>query len=244
LAWGCGPAEHRRCRSPLCWLEAGERSWCQLPIVQATTDKIVTIKEKLKAARDRQKSYADKRRKPLEFEVGDRVLLKVSPWKGTIRFGKRGKLNPRYIGPFEIIQRIGPVAYKLDLPPELGNVHNTFHVSNLKKCLAHVPEIIPVADVRVDDKLQIVNEPIAILDRDSKRTRHSRIPIVKVQWNSTHGPEFTWEREDYMQDCDNRHRNRFSGCTYCLDLDLYCLFRLLIMCTCTLLWTYCWNLFY
>jgi hypothetical protein len=199
----CAPFEAlygRKCRSPLCWLETGERSWCQLPIVQETTDKIVTIKEKLKAARDRQKSYADKRRKPLEFEVGDNVLLKVSPWKGTVRFGKRGKLNPRYIGPFKIIQRIGPVAYKLDLPPELGNVHNTFHVSNLKKCLAHVPEIIPVADVRIDDKLQIVNEPIEILDRNAKRTRNSRIPIVKVRWNSTHGPEFTWEREDFMMD--------------------------------------------
>ena len=112
----------------------------------------------------------------------------------------RGKLNPCYIGPFEIIQRIGPVAYKLDLPPELGNVHNTFHVSNLKKCLAHVPEIIPVTDVHVDDKLQIVNEPIKILDRNAKRTRNSRIPIVKVRWNSTHGPEFTWEREDFMKD--------------------------------------------
>ena len=199
----CAPFEAlygRKCRSPLCWLEAGERSWIKLPIVQETTDKIATIKEKLKAARDRQKSYADKRRKPLEFQVGDKVLLKVSPWKGTVRFGKRSKLNPRYIGPFEIVQRIGPVAYKLELPPELGNVHNTFHVSNLKKCLATVPPIVPVSDVRINDNLQIIDEPLEILDRSIKQMRRSRVPLVKVRWSSSHGRELTWEREDYMRD--------------------------------------------
>src|ERR1043166_7364676 len=163
----CAPFEAlygRKCRSPVCWLEPGERSWIQLPIVQETTDKISVIKERLKAARDRQKSYADKRRKPLEFMVGDKVLLKVSPWKGTVRFGKRSKLGPRYVGPYEIIQRIGPVAYKLDLPPELGNVHNTFHVSVLKKCLADAPTIVPIDDVRVSDNLQIIEKPIEIMD--------------------------------------------------------------------------------
>ncbi|GJV81260.1 putative reverse transcriptase domain-containing protein [Tanacetum coccineum] len=105
-------------------------------LVLETTDKVVLIKEKLKAARDRQKSYADKRRKPLEFEVGDQVLLKVSPWKGVMRFGKKGKLAPRYVGPFEILERIGLVAYWLRLPEELNSVHDTFHVSNLGKCLA------------------------------------------------------------------------------------------------------------
>ncbi|GJX82335.1 hypothetical protein Tco_0331816 [Tanacetum coccineum] len=103
-------------------------------LVQETTNKVVLVKEKPKAAGDRQKSYADNRRKPLEFEVGDRVMLKVSPWKGDIRFGKKGKLAPRYVGPFEILERIGPVAYRLRLPEELSGVHDTFHVSNLKKC--------------------------------------------------------------------------------------------------------------
>ncbi|GJS84993.1 putative reverse transcriptase domain-containing protein [Tanacetum coccineum] len=135
----CAPFEAlygRKCRSPVLWAEIGERSLIGPELIQETIDKVVLIKEKLKAARDRQKSYADNRRKPLEFEVGDRVMLKVSLWKGVIRFGKKGKLAPRYVGPFEILERIGPVAYQLRLPEELSGVHDTFHVSNLKKCLA------------------------------------------------------------------------------------------------------------
>ncbi|GKE73676.1 hypothetical protein Tco_1535717, partial [Tanacetum coccineum] len=117
--------------SSILWAEIGESSLIGPESVQETTNKVVLIKEKLKAARDRQKSYAYNRRKPLEFEVGDRVMLKVSPWKGLIRFGKKGKLAPRYVGPFEILERIGPVAYRLRLPEELSGVHDTFHVSNL-----------------------------------------------------------------------------------------------------------------
>ncbi|GJS84332.1 hypothetical protein Tco_0750873 [Tanacetum coccineum] len=119
-------------KSPVLWAEIGESSLTGPELVLDMTDKVVLIKEKLKAARDRQKSYADNRRKPLEFEVGDRVMLKVSPWKGVIRFGKKGKLAPRYVGPFEILERVGPVAYRLRLPEELSGVHDTFHVSNLK----------------------------------------------------------------------------------------------------------------
>ncbi|GJV22605.1 hypothetical protein Tco_1375300 [Tanacetum coccineum] len=121
-------------KSPVLWVEIGESSLIGPKVVQETTDKVLLIKEKLKAAKDRQKSYADNRLKPLEFEVGDHVILKVSPWKGDIRFGKKGKLTPRYVGPFEILERIGPVAYRLRLPEELSGVHDTFHVSNLKKC--------------------------------------------------------------------------------------------------------------
>ncbi|GJZ44244.1 putative reverse transcriptase domain-containing protein [Tanacetum coccineum] len=141
----CAPFEAlygRKCRSPVIWTEVGESQLIRPEIVQETTEKIVQIRERLKTARSRQKSYADKRRKPLEFQVGDRVLLKVSPWKGVVRFGKKGKLAPRYVGPFEIVERVGPVAYRLKLPQELSCVHDTFHVSNLKKCLA-------VADVQV-----------------------------------------------------------------------------------------------
>ncbi|GJX24251.1 putative reverse transcriptase domain-containing protein [Tanacetum coccineum] len=147
-------------------------------------------------ARDRQRSYANVRRKPLEFQVGNRVMLKVSPRKGVFQFGKRGKLNPRYIGPFKILERIGPMAYKLELPEELSNVHNTFHISNLKKCLSDESLIIPMKELQLDDKLIFVEEPVEVMDREVKQLKRSRIPIVKVRWNSNRGPKFTWERED------------------------------------------------
>ncbi|GKE52287.1 putative reverse transcriptase domain-containing protein [Tanacetum coccineum] len=146
-----------------------------------------------------EKSYADKRRKPLEFSVGDYVLLKVLPCKGMIRFGKKGKLTPRFVGPFEIIEKVGPVAYILDLPEELDGVHDTFHVSNLKKCLADPKLQLPLDEIRVDAKLNFVEEPVEILEREFKKLKRSRIAIVKVRWNSKRGPEFMWEREDHMK---------------------------------------------
>ncbi|GJZ21471.1 putative reverse transcriptase domain-containing protein [Tanacetum coccineum] len=129
----------------------------------------------------------------------DHVMLKVSPRKGVIQFGKRGKLNPRYIRPFKILKRIGPVAYKLELPEELSNVHNTFHVSNLKKCLSDESLVIPMKELKLDDKLNFVEEPVEIMDREIKQLRQSRIPIIKVRWNSKRGPEYTWEREDEIR---------------------------------------------
>ncbi|GJV93135.1 putative reverse transcriptase domain-containing protein [Tanacetum coccineum] len=159
----CAPFEAlygRKCRSPIMWAE---------------------IKDRLMAARDHQKSYADKRRKPLEFSVGDYVLLKVSPWKGVVRFGKKGKLAPRFVGPFEIIEKIGLVAYRLDLPEELNGVLNTFHVSNLKKCLADPTLQVPLDEIRVDTKLNFVEEPVEILEREFKKLKRSRIAIVKVR---------------------------------------------------------------
>ncbi|KAK1423842.1 hypothetical protein QVD17_19151 [Tagetes erecta] len=189
----------RKCRSPLCWAEVGDSQLTGPQIVQETTDKVFKIKERLKAARDRQKSYADQRRKPLEFKVGDKVLLKVSPWKGMVRFGKRGKLSPRYIGPFEVISRVGPVAYRLQLPAELSNIHDTFHVSNLKKCLINEELAIPHEEVHINDKLNFIEEPVEVMDRQEKQLKRSKIPIVKVRWNSRRGPEFTWEREDEMK---------------------------------------------
>ncbi|GJT94574.1 putative reverse transcriptase domain-containing protein [Tanacetum coccineum] len=159
----------RKCRSPVCWTEVGEAQILGPELIQETTEKIIQIKQRMQAARDRQKSYADLKRKPMEFQVGDKVMLKVSPWKGVVRFGKRGKLNPRYVGPFKVIDRVGEVAYKLELPEELSRVHNTFH------------------------------EPLEIVGREVKRLKRSRIPLVKVRWNSKRGPEFTWEREDQFK---------------------------------------------
>ncbi|GJU12606.1 putative reverse transcriptase domain-containing protein [Tanacetum coccineum] len=169
----------KKCRLPVLWAEIRESRLIRLELVQETTDKVVLIKEKLKAARDRQKSYADNRRKPLEFEVRDQVLLKVSPWKGVIRFGKKGKLAPRYVGPFEILERIGPVAYRLRLPKELSSVHDTFHVSNMKKCLADANLHVLLEEIKVDKTLRFVEEPVEIMDREVKSLKRSKILIVK-----------------------------------------------------------------
>nr|GFC63141.1 putative reverse transcriptase domain-containing protein [Tanacetum cinerariifolium] len=145
----------------------------------------------IQAARDRQKSYANLKRKPVDFQVGDRVMLKVSPWKGVVRFGKRGKLNPRYIRPFKVLSKFGDVAYRLKLPQQLSRVHNTFHVSNLKKCLSGESLVIPLEELHVDDKLHFMEEPIKVMDRKIKQLNRSHIPIIKVRWNSKRGPEFT-----------------------------------------------------
>ncbi|GJW81190.1 hypothetical protein Tco_0145165 [Tanacetum coccineum] len=127
----------------------------------------------------------------MEFEVGDRVMLKVSPWKGVVQFGKRGKLNPRYVGPFKVLAKVRKVAYKLELPQELSIVHHTFHVSNLKKCYADEPLVMPLEGIHVDDMLQFVKEPVEIMEWEIKRLKQSRIQLVKVHWNSRRGLEFT-----------------------------------------------------
>nr|GEU30646.1 hypothetical protein [Tanacetum cinerariifolium] len=154
---------------------------------------VILVNEKFKM--ERQKSYADVRHKPLEFEVGDKVMLKVSPWKGVIRFGKCGKLSARYIVPFKILSRVGPVAYKLKSPRELQGIHNTFHVSNLKKCLSDEDLIIPFDEVRIDEKLHFIKEPVKIMDKEEKQLKQSQILIVIVLWNSRCGPEY---KEDQM----------------------------------------------
>nr|GFC12123.1 putative reverse transcriptase domain-containing protein [Tanacetum cinerariifolium] len=127
----------------------------------------------MQAARNRQKSYADLKRKPMEFQVGDKIMFKVSPWKGVVRFGKRGKLNLRYVGPFKVLEMNGDVAYKLDLPEELSRVHNTFHVSNLKKCYADEPLAVPLDGLHFNDKLYFVEESVEIVDREVKRLKQN-----------------------------------------------------------------------
>nr|GFA28268.1 putative reverse transcriptase domain-containing protein [Tanacetum cinerariifolium] len=173
-----------KCRSPVGWSEVGDSQLTGPELIRETNKKIVQIKNRLLTARSRQKSYADVRRRPLEFNAGDKVMLKVSPWKGVIHFGKHGKLSPRFIEPFQILERIGPVAYKLELPRELQGIHNTFHVSNLKKCLSDESLSIPIDEVQLDDKLHFIEEPTEIMDREVKRLKQSRIPIVKIRWNS------------------------------------------------------------
>nr|GFA47816.1 putative reverse transcriptase domain-containing protein [Tanacetum cinerariifolium] len=160
-----------KCRSPVCWAEVGEAQLTGLDMIQETTEKIILIKQRMQAAQDRQKSYADQKRKPMEFEVGDRVMLKVSHWKGLVRFIKWGKLNPRYIGPFKVLAKIGDVAYRLELPQELSRVHHTFHVSNLKKCYANELLAMPLKGVHIDETLQFVEEPVEIMEREIKRLK-------------------------------------------------------------------------
>ncbi|GKD81055.1 putative reverse transcriptase domain-containing protein [Tanacetum coccineum] len=160
----------RKCLSPVCWTEVGEVQILGPELIQETTEKIIQIKQRMQAAHDQQKSYADLKHKPMEFQVGDKVLEKV-----------------------------GEVAYKLELPEELSRVHNTFHVSNLKKCYADEPLAVPLDGLHFDDKLQFIEEPVEIMDREVKRLKRSRIPLVKVRWNSKRGPEFTWEREDQFK---------------------------------------------
>nr|GEZ52431.1 putative reverse transcriptase domain-containing protein [Tanacetum cinerariifolium] len=161
----------RKCRSPVCWAKVGEAQLTGLELIQETTEKIVLIKQRIQAAEDRQKSYANLKRKPIEFEIEDRVMLKV--------LAKNGK-----------------VAYRLELPQELRRVHHNFQVSNLKKCYADELLVMPLEGIHVDDKLQFVEEPVEIMEQEIKKLKRSRIPLVKVWWNSRRGPEFTWERED------------------------------------------------
>ncbi|GKA42357.1 hypothetical protein Tco_0735017 [Tanacetum coccineum] len=171
----------RKCRSHIAGVgtRVGQVRLTGPELVKETTERIIQIKQRIQTARDRQKSYADLKRKLMEFQVEDKVMLKVSPWKGVVRFGKRGKLNLRYVGPFKVLKKVRAVAYKLELPQELSRVHNTFHVSNLKKCYSNDPLVVPLEGLQVDDKLHFVEEPVEIMDREVKQLRRSRVPIVK-----------------------------------------------------------------
>nr|GEW85953.1 putative reverse transcriptase domain-containing protein [Tanacetum cinerariifolium] len=162
----------RKCRSPVCWEEVID--------AQLTGPEII-------------------HHKPMDFQVGNRVMLKISPWKGVVRFGKWGRLKTRYIRPFKVLSKVRDVSYILELPQQLSRVHNTFHVSNLKKCLSDELVVIPLEELRVDDKLHFVEELVEVMDREIKQLKRSHIPIIKVRWNSKRGPEFTWEQEDQFK---------------------------------------------
>ncbi|GJZ93170.1 putative reverse transcriptase domain-containing protein [Tanacetum coccineum] len=170
----------RKCRSPICWAKVRDSQLTGPEIIHELTEKIVQIKSRIQAACDRQKSYADVIRKPLEFQVGDKVMLKVFPWKGVICIGKRGKLNPRYIGPFKSLSSMDRRHNRLELPERLSRVHSTFYVSKLKKYMADEPLAIPLDEIQVDDKLHFIEEPVEIMDHEVKCLNQSCIPIVKV----------------------------------------------------------------
>ena len=155
----------------------------------------------MKAAQDRQKSYADKRREDLEFEVGDMVFVKVSPLRNVVRFGAVGKLAPRFVGPFPIIERIGKMAYKVELPEKLAGVHNVFHVSHLRKCLHESAEVVEpsmLEDVEVEKEATLRKAPIRILGTETKKLRNREVRLVKVQWGEAE-EDATWETEEKMR---------------------------------------------
>ncbi|XXG85952.1 hypothetical protein AAC387_Pa11g0946 [Persea americana] len=188
----------RRCRTPVSWEEVGTRSFHGPTIIAETADKVQKVQERLKVARSRQKSYADNRRRDLEFAVGDLVFLKTSPMKGTVRFGQKGKLSPRFIGPFKIQSRIGNVAYRLDLPAELSGIHNVFHVSMLRKYVSDPSHVIRHEEIQVLPDTAYVEKPIQIIDTKEVVLRTKTIKWVKVLW-AHHGPnEATWELEEQM----------------------------------------------
>ncbi|GJR37840.1 hypothetical protein Tco_1213524 [Tanacetum coccineum] len=152
----------------------------------------------------------------MEFHIGDRVMLKVSPWKGVVRFGKRGKLNPRYVGLFKVLEKVGVVAYKLELPQELIRVHNTFHVSNLKKCYADEPLAVPLDGLHINDKLHFVEEPVEIMDREVKQLKRSRIPIIKVRLGLV---VVIIVRDDDEKPCINNNDSMFEYSAFVIDLS-------------------------
>ena len=188
----------RKCRTPVCWDEVGEKRLIGPELVQITLDKIQIVRDRLKTARGRQKSYADKRRRDLKFKVGDKVFLKVSPWKGVLRFERHRKMRPRYIRPYEIIARVGPVAYRIDLPPELFKVHNVFHVSMLCKYIPDPSHVLRYQPVELKDNLTYKEQPMQIVDRREQILRNKVIPFVKVLWGNHGIKEATWESEAQM----------------------------------------------
>jgi hypothetical protein len=188
----------RRCRTPLNWIELGEKVVFGPDLVKEAKAIVRRIQDNLKAVKSRQETYANKRHRPLEFEVGNHVYLRVSPMKGMKRFGVKGKLAPRYIGPFPILEKCGVVAYKLDLPPSLTGVHDIFHVSQLKKCLKAPMDVVLPKVTSLEADLSYAEHPIKILDQKDRVTRRKTIKFFNVQWSNHSEEEATWESEDFL----------------------------------------------
>ena len=168
-------------------------------LVKDTEEKVQIIQQRLKVACDRQRSYANLKRNDIEYEVGDKVFLKVSPWKKILRFGRKGKLSPRFIGPYEVLERVRPVAYRLALPPELAKLHDVFHVSMLRRYCYDPSNILPVQDIQVQEDFTFNEEPKAILDREIRQLRNKQVPLVKVLWQHHDIEEATWKPELTMR---------------------------------------------
>jgi hypothetical protein len=186
-------------RTLLNWIKTGEKAIFGPDMVGEAEVTVRRIQENLKAAKSHQESYANKRCWPLQFEVGDRIYLKVSPMKGIKRFGVKGKLSPRYIGPFPILEKCGNVAYKLELQPSLAGVHDIFHVSQLKKCLKALVDVVLLKVAPLETDLTYPEHLIKILDQKSRVTRHKTIKFYKVQWSNHTVEEATWESEDFLR---------------------------------------------
>ncbi|WVZ52939.1 hypothetical protein U9M48_003938, partial [Paspalum notatum var. saurae] len=180
----------RRCRTPQHWSKPGEHVTFGPDLVTQAEEQVKYIHANLKRAQSRQKSYSDKRRRPLTFEKDDH---------GVHHFGVKGKLAPRYVGPFKILERCGPVAYRLELPPHLAAVHDVFHVSQLKKCLRVPEEAVDTSQIQIESDLTYEEHPIKILDRKQRSTRRRIINFYKVQWSNHSEEEATWEQEEYLQ---------------------------------------------
>lgn len=189
----------RKCRTPICWNEVGEKAIEGPDLVRVTTEKVEVAKQKMKEAQSRQKSYADKHRRSIEFQPGEHVFVKISPLRGVRRFGFKGKLSPRYIGPFEVLERVGEVAYRLALPPQLSHIHDVFHVSSLHGYRYHPLHVIDYHLERIEPDLSYVEEPEEIIDREERRLRHKTVPFVKVLWKNHTEREATWETEDSIR---------------------------------------------
>ena len=189
----------RKCRTPLCWTELGERKVISPDLMQETEEKVKMIRERLKVATDRQKSYANMKRKDIRYEIGDKVFLKVSPWKKVMRFGKNGKLSSRFIGPYEVIEKVGLVAYRLALPPDLEKIHNVFHVSMLRRYQSDPSHVVSLETIELRPDLTYEEVPVEILVRKVKELLNKKIPLVKVLWRNHKTKEATWESEDTMR---------------------------------------------
>ncbi|KAG8500109.1 hypothetical protein CXB51_003598 [Gossypium anomalum] len=198
----------RKCRTLLYWTELNERKIHGVDLIRETEEKVKVIRDSLKVASYRQKSYADLKRKEIEFQVGDNVFLKVSPWKKVLRFGRKGKLSPRFIGPYEIIERIGPVAYRLALPPELDRIHNVFQVSMLRRYRSDPSHVISPTEVEIQPDMTYSEEPFKILARETKELRNKQINLVKLLWQKHGIEEMTWEPEETIR---KQYPNLFTG---------------------------------
>ena len=189
----------RKCRTPVFWTELSEKKVISPDFIQETKEKVKMIRERLKVATNRHKSYADMKRKDIRYEVGEKVFLKLSPWKKVMRFGKKGKLSPGFISPYEVIKKVGPVAYHLALPPDLEKIHNVFHVSMQRRYRSDPSHVVSSETIELRSDLTYEEEPVEILAREVKELRNKKILLVKVLWRNHKIEEATWESEETMR---------------------------------------------